>query len=420
MSRLKSHRKKPAEQFIASRLYTSFRMFHSLRSRSLRFFLFATLLPAVPACAQLPFIPFGARSMALGGATLGLSEPGGLLDNPAQVESIPLGIAASLGGEAIESGDFLKPLRLISGNDPALLSTAGASASAADVRAALRTLSDPGNGLLGEGRAGLALIYKHWGLGVAEYAWAGVAARPDLVHVAAGSDPATSFRNNTSSATFRGLTLQDVSLARGASFLGGRIYLGAAAHLLKGTTFSKEESLFTTEVGDAVQFSRRSLTGVEEIRYRYSVDAGAMVSLGVFRAGAVVKAVNRPSFPLEVSASALSGGEREVTYGRQARVGASVHIPIIGIVAAADLDVTSNDTLVDGLKSRELGGGLEWTLGVIALRGGLSINLESPNQTRRFSGGIGVGFGPVKADAAVIYRPDRSALGAILSARIKL
>jgi F plasmid transfer operon, TraF, protein len=345
---------------------------------------------------------------------------GGVLDNPAAVESVPVGVSATLGAEGNESGDFLKPLRLISGNDPANLATLAGAVSAADVRAALLTLSQKGNGLLGDGRAGVVVVFRKWGIGLAEYAWAGVSARADLVHVQAGNDPATSFRDNRSAAAFRGLTIQDLSLSRGISFLGGRISVAGSAHLLRGTTFSKEESVFTTEVGNTVQLGRRSLTGTERTELAFSVDAGAEVAVGIFRAGAVVKAINDPSFRFDETSGPVADRGASVTYGPQARVGASVHIPVIGIVVAADYDVTKSDTLIDGLRSQEVGGGVEWTFGVIAVRGGVSVNLESPDQTRRFSGGVGIGFGPVKADAAVIYRPDRSALGAVLSARIKL
>ncbi|MEO6323458.1 MAG: conjugal transfer protein TraF [Thermoanaerobaculia bacterium] len=371
--------------------------------------------------AQLPFIPFGARSVALGGASVGLADAaGGVLDNPAAVEGAPVGVSATLGAEGNESGDFLAPLRLISGNDPVTLSTQAGAASAADVRAALLTLSQRGNGLLADGRAGAVVVYRRWGIGLAEYAWAGVSTRADLIHVQSGNDPATSFRNNRSVAAFRGLTIQDLSLSRGISFLGGRISVAGSAHLLRGITSSKEEAVFTTEVGDTVQLGRRSLSGTERTELAFSADAGVAVKVGIFRAGAVVKAINNPSFRFDETEGPIADRGASVTYGPQARVGASVHIPLIGIVVAADYDVTKSDTLIDGLQSREVGGGVEWTLGVIALRGGVSINLESPDQTKRISGGLGIGFGPVKADAAVIYRPDRSALGAVLSARLKL
>ena len=157
-----------------------------------------------------------------------------------------------------------------------------------------------------------------------------------------------------------------------------------------------------------------------ETKLAFSVDAGVGVHIGIFSAGAVVKAINKPSFTFDETSAPVADRGASVVYGAQARVGASVHVPVIGIVVAADYDVTKSDTLIDGLQGREVGGGVEWTLGVIAVRGGISINLESPDQTRRYSGGVGIGLGPVHADAAVIYRPDRSALGAVLSARLKL
>ena len=109
----------------------------------------AALLSAGAARAQMPFIPFGGRSVALGNAAVGLGpDVAGAIDNPAAVPDRSFSFAISAGLLTRESGDFLAPLRLISGNSPLALASGSSPASYADVLNALRTLSDPANGLL--------------------------------------------------------------------------------------------------------------------------------------------------------------------------------------------------------------------------------------------------------------------------------
>src|SRR5512146_2331066 len=82
----------------------------------------ALLLAAAPAAAQMPFAPFGARAVAMGGAAVALPEgAASVMENPAAAGDDRFAAALSAGGLATESGDFLSPLKLISGNDPARL-----------------------------------------------------------------------------------------------------------------------------------------------------------------------------------------------------------------------------------------------------------------------------------------------------------
>jgi hypothetical protein len=107
-------------------------------------------------------------------------------------------------------------------------------------------------------------------------------------------------------------------------------------------------------------------------------------------------------------------------YGQQARVGASARIPGVGLLVAADYDLTVNDTLVPGLRVRQLGGGVEWEILLVAVRAGASVNLESPDRSPAFTGGAGVVIGPAKVDLGGWYLTDKSALGVSLTARVGL
>ena len=392
------------------------------RFRSAALLLAASLAPASRSMGQMPFGAFGSRQMGLGGATLGVVDGvTSAVDNPAAVGKGHL--EASLAGDlvALESGDVLSPLRLISGNNPLAFAAGLNPSSAADVKNALISLSEPGNGLLGDARAGLIVSWKEWALYFLDRRWSGVYARTDLVHVLTGFDPATSWKNNTSSVAFRGLEVKDLALARSFSFFAGAVSLGASAHALFGTTYTKEESVFTTDVSSAVPFARRSFSGVSRSETQFSLDAGAFVTLGIVRVGGTVIALNRPGFSFDDSDAAPPPDRgQKVFYGRQGRIGASVKIPVVGLLLAVDYDLTKNETLVPGLFSRVLGGGVEFRILVVQVRAGVKVNLESPDRTTVLSGGAGFVLGPVNVDVGAIYRPDTNDVGLSLGARASL
>ncbi len=343
----------------------------------------------------------------------------GAIDNPAAVPDRKFAFTISAGLLTRESGDFLSPARLISGNNPVALASGREAQSYADVLRALRTLSDPGNGLVGNGSVGLAIAHGGWELSFTDWGASGLSARADLVHTALGANPATSIALNDSAASFRGLELKDLALSKSMSFFLGRLTVGAAVHALRGTTYTKEESVFTVDVADPFSLAQRALTGTARSHTDWSFDLGGLASLGILKVGGVWRGINKPSFPFAEDGPAADRG-RSVTYGQQARVGASVKIPGVGLLVAADYDLTVSDTLVPGLRARQVGGGVEWEVLLVAVRAGVSVNLESPDRSPAFTGGAGVVLGPAKVDVGGWYRTDKSALGVTATARVGL
>jgi len=387
--------------------------------KRLAFFLVPLALLAGGSALAQSFIPFGARSVALGNAAIGLGgdEPESALDNPAATDQSRAKAAISLGGVGVEQGEFRAPLELITGNDPNALA-AGAS-NLNDVVGALRTLALEGGGVVGTGRSGFMAGYQGYAVGYVDTSWSGSRARTDLTRIQSGNDPATSIRNNASTVAFRGLTLKDTSVSAAFTLVTG-VTVGVAGHWLSGTTSSKEESVFTTEVGNPFQLARRGLAGTERTRTRFSWDAGVLITYGIVKVGGVMKAINEPAFPFDEESGPLPDRGRSVKLSRQTRIGASVKIPGIGIVVAADADLATSETLVDGLMSREIGGGLEWGIGPIVIRGGISTNLEAPDAAKILSAGFGVRLGPVHADGAAVYRTSSRAVGGVLTLRASM
>ena len=378
----------------------------------------AILLTAGPAAAQMPFAPFGARQVALGGASVGLGDdPASFVDNPALLNAAAKGGSAAYGEMAISSGGFVPLLEGVTGYDPVQLATPG-SPDAAAVRANLLALSAPGTSVLGDGRAAIVTAVGNWGISIGSTAWSAAVARPDLVHVESSANPATSFAWNDSVVAFRSLTLQDYAVSRAMPFFDGGLVIGVTGRYSRGTTGIKEESAFTTDIGRLSSFVRRGASGMVRSKDRFSYDVGAVINIGFLRLGGVMKGVNRPQFPFNDDVAPLVDRGTSVVVGQQTRVGASVHIKSLHLRVAGDLDLSTNETLAEGQLSRNAGGGVELTLGSFDLRGGLTVNLEAPDKPYVYTAGLGFGSAKARLDVAGTYRSEDGAYGAVLTTRV--
>ena len=388
------------------------------RSSLLPLAAFLALLSAGAAPAQMPYAPFGARQIALGGAAVALgNDPAGFVNNPALLLPDLATSAISLGVVSTSAGDFYPLVKGVSGNDPVELAKPG-SVNADAVRSNLNALAAPGVGALGQRPMGIAAALNGWGITVVSWESTGAFVKPDLVHVQPGLDPSTSFAANGSLAAFRALTLEDYAVSRAFPFLDGGLVLGLTGHYLRGTTGIKEEDLFTTGTPRLDSYVRRGAGGgVDRTRSRFSWDAGLLVNLGVFKIGAVMNGINRPQFPYDEEGAPLPERDRTVTVGRQTRAGFSLALARGALTVAGDLDLEKNETLVDGLASRVAGGGLEWLIGAFAVRGGLSVDLEAPGRPAVYSSGLGYRTGKFRIDVSGTYRSNDGAVGGVLTAR---
>lgn len=378
----------------------------------------ASVVATNPAQAQMPFAPFGARQVALGGASVGLGDdPASFVDNPALLTPTAKAGAAAYGELATESGGFVPLLEGVTGYDPVELARPGSS-DAASVRANLLALSAPGTSVLGDGRWAIASSIGGWGVFIGSTKWSAAVARPDLVHVESGVDPATSFAYNDSVVAFRALSVQDYAVSRAFPFFDGGLVIGVTGRYSRGTTGIKEESAFTTDIGKLSTFVRRGASGIERTKSRYSYDVGAVINIGALRLGGVMKGVNRPQFPFNDDVAPTIDRGTSVVVGQQTRVGASFRIQSLRMRIAGDLDLSTNETLAEGQLSRNAGGGVEFTFGAFDLRGGVTVNLEAPDKPYVYSFGIGLGNPKAKLDVAAIYRSNDGAYGGVLTTRV--
>lgn len=188
---------------------------------------------------------------------------------------------------------------------------------------------------------------------------------------------------NASSLRNRGIGLLEVPLAYGHPLsLGpfGTLGVGASVKLMRGRVYVSEVGIFGVDAEDAL----------DELRDRYQdsttwgVDAGVLWRTGpVLSLGLVGKNLNSPSF------RAPQGPDVEA----KPQVRAGLALGSSGfLTVVVDLDLTANETALEGWKSRILGGGLEvrpfdW----LALRGGAYKNLAESSASGVVTGGLGIG-----------------------------
>jgi hypothetical protein len=135
----------------------------------------------------------------------------------------------------------------------------------------------------------------------------------------------------------------------------------------------------------------------------FSVDVGVLVIPSAkFRLGGVVKNLNAPD---------LGDVDSPMTrLPRQIRVGGLL-MPHPAVKLTIDFDLTTDVFVDGGRKRRELGGGLEWDGGPLAMRGGLFFDLQAVELRPTYTFGIGVSGEMVRADLAGSWAPDRDGFG---------
>ncbi len=123
----------------------------------------------------------------------------------------------------------------------------------------------------------------------------------------------------------------------------------------------------------------------------FGVDFGIMIKLtDIISVGAKVDNVIQP-FSNDGNIDYIKGSERVYT------VGAGINLPLIGLTATTDLSSiphASGTAFRAGIEKR-------FFVGLLALRAGLA--QEGPD-TRYLTGGLGLNFGPVKADLALGFK----------------
>lgn len=340
------------------------------------------LLAAAPAAdAQSP-AKVDPRALAMGGSFVAVADGWAALHwNPAGLwVSGRNEVAATIGTVPYEAGPWIESLRVV----------AGLSGSPESEDAAATLASDD---------AGLAAD-RDFGLYVASTRFGGMLQQ--ITYVSEMSLPRTEDTEIRQAA----LRAREYQFSAAHPFLDGRLAIGGSAKLVQARGRYQEvplDALSSSElqVGELLSAARSAPVAADDLLF--SADVGVLfVATSRFRLGGVVKNVNAPALD--------TGSMLSYRLPRQIRVGGLL-LPHPAVKVAFDFDVDA-DSFVEGMRERrELGGGVEVGAGVVAVRGGLFLDLNAIERRATYTFGAGFAGRVVRLDIAGSWAPAREGFG---------
>lgn len=250
----------------------------------------------------------------------------------------------------------------------------------------LNRLNAPGASVSGSGSAGLyfkGYLGNHsFGFNLSDVAVGGLSVPTPLTAGVSGSSLVVSGQ-----LALRGLVANQAAFSYAHAFFDKTLAVGATAKIIQGAAYSGRASVFGTEGG----LGFISDIGKATISTAFSLDAGAIYKpTSWLRLGVVGKDLTQPTF------DAPQGEEFKLL--PQVRAGVAVN-PYSSLTLTADADITSNKTLLPGVKSRVIGVGAEQTLfNFLALRAGAFKNVEDAKSIITPTAGIGLRLFALRLD----------------------
>lgn len=322
----------------------------------------ATALVAVGGSAHaLEFQALGNGSVGVGGA--GVARNTGAMApywNPAGLafsqKTVTVSITAGAGlepeGNLAQDLDNLNKTYKAWNADQTNTANANALVNAIDTLYA----AGPKDNLRVTAQAAAGVQIKHFGFGAYGTFEGGAVtnqlAVPAITPTAASIDAALSQKT----VSIRGIAVVEVPFSYGYQVdLGkaGKLGVGASTKYLYGEVADRTKSVFDASNNSVL--SSKDLAGDVHKSLKGSSSWG--IDLGVLwkpvnslAIGLVGKNLNSPSFS--------AGDGAKVTVGRQVRAGLSLQ-PLSWLEVTGDVDVLKNSTIVPGVESQHLGGGLE-------------------------------------------------------------
>ena len=354
---------------------------------------FLLSLVATPAVA-VEFAVVGPRAAGMGGAGVAVTtdayatywNPAGL----AMVKSMDIRIQGTVqvtGREGIVKA--LDDLKDFNPND----TQAKAQSIADQINQAGATISGVGTGgLYFKGHFG-----EHaFGFNVSDVATSGAFVSSPLL--VSGTGPV----NISGQMALRGLEARQLAFSYAYAFADKRFSVGVTGKVIQGAAYNT-----TTNLQGGVDPNLSDNFGKAAISTSYGIDLGAMYRPSSWlKFGVVAKDINQPTF------DAPGGLQYKLT--SQVRGGVAVN-PWSTMTITADMDITSNQTLVPGLKSQVLSLGMEQTIlsEFLSLRAGTYKNVQDAGSIFTPTAGIGMRIYSFRLDLAGGY--DFNKGGAIAS-----
>jgi hypothetical protein len=274
--------------------------------------------------------------------------------------------------------------------------------TAQNLASALNNISNSDN-LLATIDGAVGVQIKNFGTGVFGTFEGG--ASPNITPIPTNTTDPTTLKNDLgkSTVTPRGIMLLEIPLSYGHDFdldKFGHLGLGISLKYLYAETTSVTQSIYNSSNNSILSSSdlTKQLSKNLNSKGNFGLDLGALWKIGQempvpTSIGIVGKNLNAPSF------SDQSGDK--IPVDPQIRTGIAIS-PFKWLDIVADLDVIKNTTVVPGLRSQQLGGGLEFKpFSLLKLRaGGLTDLAQS---TGAVTAGFSVGSPSISFDLDGAY-----------------
>lgn len=360
-------------------------------------------LPAVPAAA-VEFVVVGPRAAGMGGAGVAVTtdayatywNPAGL----AMSKSLDVRIQGTTQvTDRLGIAKALDDLNDFNTNDTSAANQASAQNIANEINRAGATISALGSaGLYVKGHFG-----EHaFGFNVSDVATSGAFVSTPLQVTTSGGQT-----NISGQMALRGLEARQVAFSYAYAFADKRFSVGVTGKVIQGAAYNT-----TTTLQGGLDPNLLDNFGKADISTSYGVDLGAMYRPSSWlKFGVVAKDINQPTF------NAPGGLEYKLT--PQVRGGMAVN-PWSTMTISADMDITSNQTLIPGLKSQVLSLGMEQTVlsEFLSFRVGTYKNVQDAGSIFTPTAGIGMRMYAFRLDLGGGY--DFNEGGAIASGALAL
>ena len=328
------------------------------------------------------FAIVGPRAVGMGGAGVAVTtdslatywNPAGL----AMSQTVDIRLQGTVQGiDRLGVIDTVKEINDLNKNNPANLSRAQGLAD---------KINQPGATVSGIGTGGL-YFKGYWGNSAFGFNVSDVATSGGFVKTPISVTGTGPFQVNGQLAV-RGLEARQAAFSYAYAFADRTFAIGATVKAIQGAAYTGLLDVNRANDSDNIKDS----FGKAKLSTAVSVDVGAVFRpTSWLRVGVVGKDLTAPTF------DAPDGSQFKLD--PQARGGIAIN-PDSSLTLTFDGDITSNKTLVPGLKSRVLSAGAEQTIlgDFLALRIGVLKNVEDAKSTFTPTAGFGIRFFALRID----------------------
>ncbi|HET8721193.1 MAG TPA: conjugal transfer protein TraF [Nitrospira sp.] len=350
------------------------------------------------------FVIVGPRQMGMGGAGVAITtdalatywNPAGL----AMTQTVDVRLVG--GGQAIDRlgiADAINDLEDFNPNDTS-------PANIAKAQDIANRINRPGANTSFNGAAGL-YIKGHFGEHAFGFNISDVPTGGGFVSVPLTATVNGSTVNITGAMAVRAMEARQAAFSYAYAFADKMFSIGVTAKVIQGAAYNGTQNL---QGGQDIKLS--DSLGKATISTTYGIDVGAIYRPSSWlRFGVVAKDLNQPEFD--------SPDGSKIKLGPQVRGGVALN-PYSSLTLSADVDITSNKTLVPGVKSQLLSLGAEQTIltEFLSFRVGAFKNMQDPGTPFTPTAGLGLRIFAFRLDLGGGY--DFREKGALASGSVSM